>query len=160
MPKLSKSGDVYVGVDSGASGGLCLLEDGIVKAVSMPQTDTDIADWFQGRRGAAFAVLEKVGGYIMGNKLPGSTMFNFGRTYGLLRMALTMSGIPFEEVTPQKWQKALGIAPKKKTESRTQWKNRLKAKAQQLFPGSRATLKTADAMLIAEYCRRKYEGKL
>jgi hypothetical protein len=33
-------------------------------------------------------------------------------------------------------------------------KQRNKAKAEELFPGQRITHATADALLIAEYCRR------
>jgi hypothetical protein len=87
-------------------------------------------------------------------------MFNFGANYGALRMALTAAGIPFEEVVPGVWQRGLNIPPRKKTEGKTAWKNRLKAKAQQLFPSVKITLATADALLIAEFCRRKHEGLL
>jgi hypothetical protein len=97
-------------------------------------------------------------------------------------MALIAAGIRFEDVPPQKWQKALGIAPRKsgKTkmvssaddpkvpflctelrevggESKTVFKNRLKAKAQQLFPEQKVTLATADALLLLEYCTRIYK---
>ena len=43
----------------------------------------------------------------------------------------------------------------KSSGSKTEWKNKLKAKAQQLFPvwSKRITLATADALLIAEYGR-------
>jgi Holliday junction resolvasome RuvABC endonuclease subunit len=89
-----------------------------------------------------------------------SSTFKFGVGYGGLRMALIAASIPFEEVTPRTWQKALGVVVRKKTETKTQFKNRLKAKAQQLFPRESITLKTADALLIAEYCRRKQLGLL
>jgi hypothetical protein len=84
-------------------------------------------------------------------------MFKFGMGYGALRMALTALEIKYEEVPPQKWQKELGIVTRnKERESHTQFKNRLKAKAQQLFPTMDVTLKTCDALLIAEFCRRTY----
>ena len=38
--------------------------------------------------------------------------------------------------------------------SKTEWKNKLKAKAQQLFPGEKVTLATCDSLLIAEYGRK------
>ena len=47
-----------------------------------------------------------------------------------------------------------------KTESKTEWKNRLKGMAQQLYPDLKVTLATADALLIATYCKRKHEGTL
>lgn len=159
---------LYLGIDPGKSGGLVRLTGyGFVKASAMPATERDIWDWFTDLPQQLpigdtqiVAVIEKVGGYLgPGTAAPGSAMFNFGWNYGGLRMALIAAGIPFDEVTPQKWQKALGIGSRKKTESKTQFKNRLKAKAQQLFPQIGVTLKTADALLLAEYCRRMHELK-
>jgi hypothetical protein len=54
-----------------------------------------------------------------------------------------------ELITPQKWQKKLGLGTSKGL-TPTQWKNKLKAEAQRLFPDIRVTLKTADALLILE----------
>lgn len=162
MPKIERPA-VYLGIDPGASGGLACLSFDPVDAVAMPATDRDVWDWirFLGHRpnGHVFAVIEKVGGYI-GKQQPGSAMFKFGRSYGSLCMALTAANIPFEEITPQRWQKGLGITTRKKTETRTQWKNRLKAHAQRLFPSVAVTLATADALLIATYCQRKMEGSM
>lgn len=157
----------YLGIDPGASGGLAEvwlspLQHSIhaCTAVKMPATRRDIWSWFKGIASyAAFAVIEKVGGYVKGGEgNVGSAMFNFGTSYGELLMALTAAGIPYEEVPPRKWQAGLGISPRGKAETRTAWKNRLKEKAQQLFPQEKVTLATADALLIAEYCRRVYGG--
>ena len=178
--KLALSGEhtfdkprVYLGIDPGASGGLAVVyrygvRDGSVEAVPMPATERDIWDWFvQWKdsglgRSKPIAVIEKVTGYIGDGGNPGSAMFKFGTSYGGLRMALIAAEIPFEEITPQAWQKASGIFPRKSRggETKTQWKNRLKSKAQQLFPLVKVTLPTADALLIAEYCMRKHEGRL
>lgn len=145
----------FIGIDPGASGGMACLEFGVVHCTPMPETEKDIFEWVDDHNHeTAFAVIEQVGGYIAGNKQPGSAMFKFGQSYGALRMALTAAGIPYELVTPQKWQKFLGIPGRKKTESKTQWKNRLKGHAQRLFPKANITLATADAVLLAEYCRR------
>jgi hypothetical protein len=73
-------------------------------------------------------------------------------------MALTGNLIPFEEVSPQTWQKQMGIRPRAKTESKNDHKNKLLAAAQRLFPGPRITKATADALLLAEYLRREYRG--
>lgn len=153
---------IYLGIDPGASGGLAFVTQNDQEAVSMPATERDVFQWMAGWKNnppIAFAMIEKVGGFI-GIPHPGSAMFKFGASYGGLRMALVAAGIPFDEVTPQRWQKALGVSPRKKTESKGQFKNRLKSKAQQLFPKLGVTLKTCDAILLAEYCRRLKEGKL
>lgn len=165
----------------------------IISLHRMPPTETDLwvlvsssADVLEvDTLGGAFAVIEQVSGYI-GNSQPGSAMFKFGQSYGTLRMALTAAYIPFDEVRPATWQKAMGVAPRKKlkakrgtkeklaeflnsdksddptrgAESKRQFKTRLKQKAQQLFPGTVVTLETADALLLAEYCRRLKTGRL
>ncbi len=169
MPKRNER-ILHLGIDPGAGGGLASIDSsfgGSVNARSMPATDRDIWDWFESAAAWAesnsgcFATVEKVQGYI-GNAHPGNAMFKFGQSSGKLLMALTAAGIPFEEVTPQRWQKALGIPPRnKQKESKGQFKNRLKGFAQRIFPNVVGiTLKTADALLIAEYCRRKQEGRI
>jgi hypothetical protein len=55
--------------------------------------------------------------------------------------------IPFEEVSPVKWQKVMGCLSKGD-------KNVTKAAAQRLFPDIKITHAIADALLIAEYGRR------
>jgi len=150
----------YIGIDPGKTGGLVILpERGDKRIVTrMPVTERDIWNWFADiPRAFSYAIIEKV------HSQPGNAaraMFTFGWGYGGLRMALTARGIPFEEVLPSVWLRGLDIPKQKKTESRTQFKNRLKAKAQQLFPTVEVTLATADALLIAEYCRRKAKGLL
>jgi hypothetical protein len=182
-PKPLLNQALYLGIDPGVSGGLVTLWGSQVRAQSMPSTLADLWGWFREQRdqalemkglGELFAVVEKVGGYI-GEGRPGSAMFNFGVSYGTLLMGLTAAEIPYEEVTPQRWQKAMGITPRKKAkvdktaqdegrkqwipaESTTQFKNRLKARAQQLFPKVKVTLAVSDALLIAEYCRRWRRG--
>ena len=156
---------VYIGVDPGTTGGLVALTQqpsGSVweRFTSMPRTERGIWDWFdtplfQGSVGPVIAVIEQVSGYL-GEAQPGSAMFKFGASYGGLRMALVAAGIPFAAVRPQVWQKLLGIKPRRKKENRTAWKNRLKSEAERLFPDLKITLATADALLIAYYCRKVY----
>lgn len=167
---------VYIGIDPGKSGGIAMVADqGAVKLlVPMPSTDHDlwaVFDHIMDDRGEyeldLFACLENV------HAMPGqgvASMFTFGQGLGSLRMALTAAGIPFEMPTPQSWMKSLGIPSRRKevrkgkrvvkpAETPGQYKKRLKAKAQQLFPGVEGiTDKTADALLIAEYCRRNRTG--
>jgi len=154
----------YIGIDPGAGGGLASVTvgrdvhhvEGAAGSIPMPKTERDIWDWIESKWASGFAVIEKVGGYMGGedNRFLGPAMFKFGMNYGFLRGCLIAVGIPFEEVVPRTWQKGLGILGRKKTESKTAFKNRLKARAQQLFPGEKVTLATADALLIAEFCWR------
>lgn len=136
----------FIGVDPGQSGGIAVISKQGVEAFKMPQTEKDIAELFQR---IAFspepvAYLEKV--HAMPKQGVSST-FKFGVGYGGLRMALTCSGIRFEDVTPARWQKKLGCLTKGD-------KNITKQKAQQLFPEIKVTHALADALLIAEYGRQ------
>ena len=148
---------IIIGIDPGKSGGIASWDNShsgygdSFTVDKMPATEMDIASVF-----AEFcltdchAYIEKV------HAMPGqgvTSMFTFGQGYGFLRGCLVAHGIPFEEVTPRTWQKSFGMK-KSKTESQTQWKNRLKGKAQQLFPHLKVTLATCDALLICEFGRR------
>jgi hypothetical protein len=152
----------FLGIDPGVSGGMVFIDGEAVCLTAMPKTERDIWEWIEGCKydenrysHSVLAVIEKVGGYVAGHAAPGSAMFNFGWSYGGLRMALTAADIPFEEVTPQRWQKSLRITPRNRDDSKTKWKNKLKGVAQRLFPGVQVTLATCDALLIVEYLRRE-----
>jgi hypothetical protein len=108
---------------------------------------------------SSFAVIEKVGPMPTDGR---SSLAKFMMNYGALQMAVASIDVPCEEVLPSRWQQGLHISPRKKSEGRVLWKNRLKANAQRLFPeiADKITLATADALLLAEYCRRLREGRL
>jgi hypothetical protein len=160
MPKIKSNRKIYyLGIDPGKSGGIAFIGESEILVSKMLDTESDICHCLSTVQYPVKAMIEKVGGYRAGREQRGSAMFNFGMNYGGLRMALIALEIPFEEVTPKRWQKAFGLF-RAKTETNTQWKNRAKAKAQQLFPEITITLATADALLIAEYCRRYHQGVL
>ena len=146
----------YIGVDPGKSGGIAVIGDGEVRIQKLDATERDICNFlsFYGYLGSQpgedFAYIERV------SSRPGqgvSSTFKFGQSYGFLRGVLSAQGIPFEEVTPQKWQKALGCLTKGD-------KNVSKQKAGQLFPDIKITHAIADALLLAEFCRRVKSGEL
>lgn len=138
----------YIGVDPGKSGAIVVLREAKVDVLTCKHTERDLWSFVAERRDAV-AIIEKV--HAM-PKQGVTSMFNFGMSYGFLRGILVASAIPFEDVTPAKWQKRYGLI-RKKGESDTAKKNRHKAKAQELFPSQKITHATADALLIAHYCR-------
>ena len=145
----------YIGIDPGKHGGIAVMgADGeVLDVVKMPETPQDLLDFLEHYKDDGFCTLERVGG-MPGNG--GSAMFNFGKGYGHLQMALLALHIPTEDVTPNKWEKTYQLGSSGKY-TKTEWKNRLKAKAQQMFPhlGKKITLATCDALLICEYGRRQ-----
>jgi len=144
---------LHIGIDPGMGGGIAFIPDNNpAKAwvFKMPDTLADvwevINEWNLSIDDcdSIHACLEKV------HSMPGqgvASSFKFGQGFGHLEMALTGSSIPFSYVTPQKWQKELQCLTGGD-------KNVSKARAQQLFPHLKITHAIADALLIAEYCRR------
>ena len=147
---------IYLGIDPGKSGSICRIDSsgGVGLVVKTDETYRDIWDhlYCASRESVrCLAVIEQV------NSMPGqgvASTFKFGESFGLLLGLLTAAGIPFERVRPAMWCKEFGLK-RKHGESGTDWKNRHKQLAQELFPNTEITHATADALLIAEYCRRK-----
>lgn len=136
---------VVIGIDPGQSGGIVLLSDSWILPHKMPETERDIVDLLEETKPPRFAFIELV--HSMPRQGVASS-FKFGRGYGFLRGVLSALSIPFEDVTPQKWQKELRCLTKGD-------KNVSRAAAQRLWPEIRWTHATADAALIAEYGRRR-----
>lgn len=97
--------------------------------------------------------IEKVGA------MPGqgvTSMFNFGKGFGLWLGILAALKIPYTLVTPQAWKKAImqGVSDK----------DAARGKAIQLYPqvskelSRKKDIGRADALLIAEYGRRQQKG--
>lgn len=143
---------VFIGVDPGQSGGIAILNaDGsILDVFPMPATDQDLLDkltprvLMEGTGGRVHAVLERAG--VM-PKQGIVSAFTYGQNVGALKMALASAWIPFDQAAPAVWQRAMQCLSRGD-------KNITKRRAQQLFPQTKVTHAIADALLIAEYCRR------
>ena len=142
-----------IGIDPGELGGIAVMDEShrVVEVSNMPSTPMDILD-FLGRYadGECIAYLEDVGRGIPGQS--SSATAKFARHCGHLEMALLALKIRTVKVLPQRWQKMYQLG-RSGDYTKSEWKNRLKAKAQELFPdlGKKVTLKTADALLICLY---------
>jgi crossover junction endodeoxyribonuclease RuvC len=109
---------MILGVDPGASGALAFFEplEGLT-VIDMPTLEVKRGGKAKREISPAMlaaeirsmepdaAVIEKVGA------MPGqgvSSMFQFGRSVGMVEGVLAALQIPYEYVTPQTWQKAVG----------------------------------------------------
>lgn len=140
---------IYIGVDPGGSGAIAVINRGLEYrgCVKNSETESDVAAFVRAQAHEVykpFAYIERV--HSMPKQGVASS-FKFGQSYGFLRGCLITCGIPFEEVSPVKWQTAMGCRSGGD-------KNVTKARAQQLFPDVKITHANADALLLAEYCRR------
>lgn len=142
---------LYLGIDPGIGGGIAVLAGRTVRAHKMPETVGDLLALLkglvldaEGYRWPAHALLERA------HPMPKQgvvSVFTYGRGYGRLEAALQAAAIPYDEVTAPVWQQAMGC--------RSRGDKRItKARAQQLFPQMTITHAIADALLIAEFCRR------
>lgn len=147
---------IYIGIDPGKNGGFA-----VISGKSFVEVHTWDDKVFVDRMHSiskAFPTnemrccLEKVGA------MPGqgvTSMFTFGTGYGFIQGVLTAYGIPYQLVPPQTWKKAFSLNSSKQTSIEV---------CQKLFP-SMNLMRTdrckkphdgmAEALLMAEYARRK-----
>lgn len=137
---------IYLGIDPGKSGAIAAIyKDESLDWVLLSETEHDVARWLEEHSDESFAILEQVSAMP---KQGVSSTFKFGTSYGFLRGLLVAFAIPFETVTPVKWQTAM------KCRSGGD-KNVTKGAAQRLFPVLKITHANADAILLAEFCKRQ-----
>lgn len=149
---------VYIGIDPGKSGAMVIIGDPAVDGpVTVPFDEIDYARVLGAYHGfhQSVAVVERVTAMP---KQGVTSMFNFGVNFGFIQGLLTAYGIPFELVSPAKWKREFGVTSDKNTSI---------AVAQRLFPDV-SLLRTerckkpddgiAEALLMAEYARRRMGG--
>ena len=140
---------VYVGIDPGKSGGICVYdtsEDEAISFCKMPSTVRDIYEllhdiFSQYSDHKVKVVLEKV------HSMPGqgvASTFTFGQGFGWLEGILASSGVHYTEVIPNKWMKCIGSMPKDKTERKKFIKDWVEKRSGRSVP-----LYIADAVAIA-----------
>lgn len=144
----------FIGIDPGTNGGMAWVGGGCLMTFKLKgATERDVWEAMQAfvttDVADCFAVIESV---HSSPQMGVVSAFTFGRSLGFLRGVLIAAEIAFEEVTPQKWQKALGCLSKGD-------KNVTKARAQQLFPAMKVTHANADCLLLAEYAWRVWHER-
>lgn len=148
---------LIIGIDPGANGGIAVMDEAhkVLDVMGMPDTPMDILYALRKYAGGdVIAYLEDVGHGLPGQSSKATA--TFARHNGHLEMALLAIGIRTVKCTPQKWIKMYQLG-RSSDYDRIAWKNRLKAKAQELFPdlGKKVTLKTCDSLLICLYGLRQ-----
>ena len=152
---------IYIGVDPGKNGGIAFIDirhefvTPLVKTYCYSDEELiSLCSDFKDFRVVCF--LEQV--HAMPKQGVSST-FNFGMNFGFIQGVLKAYAIPYELVTPQKWKKEFSCTSDKNTSIEV---------CKRLFPGVnlKATERCrkehdgiAEALLIAEYGRRHYNGK-
>ena len=175
-----------IGIDPGAGGGLAFNFDGEVTAHNMPDTLADIRDLLENIEPRDSVIYcERVGTYMPGNSGPSAAKFS--EHVGALKGIVCALRIPVHFPTPAQWMHAFigkptypplpklppltkpktaeykEIEKKRKTISahrKQERKNKIKAKAQQLYPHLKVTLAISDALGILWYAEQQERGML
>ena len=154
---------IFIGIDPGGSGAVAAVDDigrpydsGKGWHVKNKSTPHDIASWIRDLNYETIdgvrAVIEKVSS--MPNQVVSST-FKFGHSAGMLEGFLVSMQISYSLVSPLKWQKKIGCnwPSSKPKPTQAEKKNLNKTIAQRKWPDYELTHATADALMLAEYCR-------
>ena len=151
MKKTSPS-SIYIGIDPGKSGGMCVIEDEFIKAYACPQNIQDMALLFAmaisvNETKTVVAYIEKV--WARPTDAKGS-IWKFAENYGTWKGIAGAYEIDLKTVSPQMWIKYYET-PKMLKSARKRY---LRDKARSMYPElKKVTLKTADAILIATYAK-------
>lgn len=146
---------VYIGIDPGAKGSMCLIANGKVlfKDFDLKEYSNTLKAFLDTDDTELMVAIEKV------HAMPGqgvSSSFSFGQRLGELEGMLTALQIPYELVAPKDWQKACGIPAKSD-------KKGIASVIQKLYPtaelyGNKGGLRDgrSDALGLAHFIRLKY----
>ena len=149
----------FIGIDPGKSGALAVIDDeGYVwNTKTFNESDYALVLNEMASTPNVRVVLEHVGA------MPGQgsvSMFNVGANFGFIKGLLAANNLPYELVRPQKWKRMFSCTSDKNTSVEV---------AHRLFPNVdlRRTTRCskphdgiAEALLMAEYCRRTNLGTL
>jgi crossover junction endodeoxyribonuclease RuvC len=153
---------IFIGIDVGKAGALARLTADrtlCVEPTPVKDKEYDIHAMYTMLHSCAaldqtFCVIERA------QAMPGQgvvSMFEFGKGYGLWLALLSALNIPYQVVHSRVWTKELLAG------SPGEGKDRNIAAAKALFPSWEPKLKKdlehCDAILLAEYARRKWGGK-
>ena len=147
----------YIGIDPGATGAIAIIS-GDIQIIDCPPTVAEMAGILRLYEGyETKAIIEKVSPFY---KSSAKSAFTFGGNFFAWQAILACFQIPYDFVTPRKWQKVMFDSAKKLDDTKQQSFER----ATRIFPNLDIELKTprgrildgrCDALLLAEYLRRE-----
>lgn len=141
-----------IGIDTGQKGGIALLADGEAQAYPMPDTVAKIVMMIKemAQQGCTLAVERAQPMPKQGV----TSVFSYGQHYGIFEAIAACLKMPYISIRPVEWKKAMGLNSDKTCSI---------IEAERLFPSidlipprcRKPSDGIAEALLIAEYARRK-----
>ena len=148
---------IYVGIDPGKKGGIGYISpDGTFAAPYSGENLRNICYMINTSKSPAICFVEKV--HSMPKQGVAST-FSFGVGYGYILGVLEAYRIPYQEIPPQSWKREYSLLNADKAASVLMCKKLFPTVS--LLPTEKCRKESdgmAEALLIAEYCRRRYGG--
>jgi hypothetical protein len=139
----------WIGIDPGKnSGNIAVIADDYYEYFAFKTTTLhDMFLFLSGHSQQSTCVVERVWGHPgMNTKAVTSLVLNRGHVEAML----TATGCEWKDITPSTWMKHFNMK-KEKSETKAQWKNRLRDLAERRMPLAPITRENADAFLIALY---------
>lgn len=164
MTKKTFEFDAVIGIDPGSNGGIATWRPNApLKTIKMPKDLNDIRDYLKNIKSVCnrpIVFLEKVqlrADDVKDNPGKAFRIQQLLMSFQRLKDYIEVDGIPYVLFHPISWQTTLKL--RKQAEGKTERKNRYKEAAEHYYPGLKATLWNADAVLIlhAGRIKLKYE---
>ena len=147
----------YLGIDPGKNGGLAVISaDGTPCCwTRMPQGVGQIVDWIgKAQHGYSRLVLVTEKAQAM-PKQGIASAFRYGQHFGLFEAAAALLKVPYHEVSPVVWKKAMGLSSSKLVSIDVC--RRLFPSVELIPAGCRSAHDgIAESILVAEWGRRKW----
>lgn len=140
-----------VACDPGVNGGFAVKTPDGILLFPMPESVPDIHELLMDiKLSDSHIWIEKVPKFV--SKLtPAAAVATLHENYGIVQGMAYSQGYALHRVEPRVWQEPLGLGGRKSCATGPEWKRKLKAKAQELYPHLDVTLGNCDALLILHY---------
>jgi len=147
---------VYIGIDPGKSGGIAYINH-LGQVTVTPYDDAELVVLCKAMN--ASPVVQCVCCLEQVHAFPGQSaqsQFNFGQSFGYIRGVMEGFNVPYQMISPQKWKKEFGLNSDKQLSIDV---------CKRLFPNVSLLASSrcrkdhdgmAEALLMAEYARRKF----
>lgn len=154
--------DCIIGIDPGTNGGIATWRPGQeLKVAKMPRDLSKLREYWQYIKQISLApiiFIEKVqlrSDDITDNPGKAFRIQQLLLAFQTIKDYIEVEGIPYVMMHPMAWQSTLKL--RKQAEDKRERKNRYKAAAEHYYPGLKATLWNADAVLIMHAGRVKLQ---
>jgi hypothetical protein len=147
---------ITIAVDPGVNGAIVWKHKNEIYSENMPSADYLVVELLcqLSKKSKSIEMYLEEPPLFAGKSIPGSAIGKLMWNTGILYGASIAYGFKIHRVRPAIWMKTHPVGTKGELTT-SKWKNKLKARACELFPNINVTLANADALLILDSGLRK-----